>query len=512
MQRAARLALCALEVLILSALIVTTRCANWREVFADGEIYFTDADCYARMTRAQLCYEHPGTIVRHHEFENFPAGTTPHTTAPFDYVIVALAECLRPVTANALDIAGAVVSPLIALIGGWFLWWWMRQMGFRWRFVTLVLYAASPIVVHATELGRPDHQSLAVVFVLVAACAEWSLRLQRSRAWSICAGAAWGLAVWVSAYEPLVLLVIAGVCSLRTKFRGTRWLVFASIIAFALLVERRGFVVPEIWRNQRITNWLTTIGEMSPTPLFSVTWLEWSGLFIVIAPVLLALGFLRRSNPPLVIVLLLAVSFVSTLWEARWSYFFVGLFALILPSLLTAVPRRFVAVALVLIGFAPLVRAWDMVLWPNESLIAARAQRRVDMRDLHDISQAIITSKSTAFIAPWWLSPAVTYWSGNNAVAGSSHESISGIVDSARFYLTTSEEEARTILNQRRVQWVITYDADQLARHSATILGPPVPATSLGFTLARTPLRAPGFLRPAYQNGTCTLFSVRNSQ
>ena len=111
MQRAARFALCALEVLAFSALIVTTRCANWRDVFFDGGIYFSDADCYARMTRARLCYEHPGTIVRHHEFENFPAGITPHTTAPFDYAIVLLAACLRPFTANPNQSFGMITVP-----------------------------------------------------------------------------------------------------------------------------------------------------------------------------------------------------------------------------------------------------------------------------------------------------------------------------------------------------------------------------------------------------------------
>jgi hypothetical protein len=50
------------------------------DVFVAGNIYFTDADCYARMTRVQMCSEHPGLVVRHHDFENFPTGTTPDTT------------------------------------------------------------------------------------------------------------------------------------------------------------------------------------------------------------------------------------------------------------------------------------------------------------------------------------------------------------------------------------------------------------------------------------------------
>jgi len=147
-----RALLTSLEVLVLSALIVATRCANYRDVFFGGGIYFTDGDCYARMTRVRMCLEHPGTIVRHHEFENFPAGTTPHTTAPLDYLIAGI-SVLMPV-----DLAGAVVSPMIALVTGWFLWWWSRRMQTPYRGAALLLFAVSPILVHATELGRPDHQ------------------------------------------------------------------------------------------------------------------------------------------------------------------------------------------------------------------------------------------------------------------------------------------------------------------------------------------------------------------
>ena len=109
------------EIIFISALILVTRCANYRDVFSGGQINFIDADCYARMTRARICFEHPGTIVRRHDFENFPIGTSPHTTAPFDYLIVATATLLKPLSNNALDLAGALVSPLLSVALGIFL-------------------------------------------------------------------------------------------------------------------------------------------------------------------------------------------------------------------------------------------------------------------------------------------------------------------------------------------------------------------------------------------------------
>ena len=54
MQRVGSFALIVFEIAILSALILATRCANYQDVFVAGNVYFADADCYARMTRAQM--------------------------------------------------------------------------------------------------------------------------------------------------------------------------------------------------------------------------------------------------------------------------------------------------------------------------------------------------------------------------------------------------------------------------------------------------------------------------
>src|SRR5207249_7606816 len=91
------------ELAILSPLILATRCANYQEIFVAGNVYFTDADCYARMTRVRMCEKNPGLIVRHHNFDNFPQGTTPHTTAPLDYLILEFTLALTPFTGHAVD-------------------------------------------------------------------------------------------------------------------------------------------------------------------------------------------------------------------------------------------------------------------------------------------------------------------------------------------------------------------------------------------------------------------------
>ena len=348
MQPVARISVIIIEIAILSALILATRCANYQDVFVAGNVYFTDADCYARMTRVRMCAEKPGLIVRRHDFENFPQGTIPHTTAPLDYLIVGLSMLLKPFTAHAIDLAGALVSPLLALLGGWFLWWWSRRMKFRYRGVMLVLYAISPILVHGTELGRPDHQSLSMLLVTIAICAEWNLGSCPTPNWSALSGVAWALAIWVSAYEPLVLFLIVMAIifvgnrqALFVKSRRTGWIWFALIIMVAFLIEQRVPSLRIFESNAVFKHWAGTIGELTHVSPANPIWLRWGGYFILVAPFLIWLAILGRKAGvpagralPIFVLVLLVASYLLTIWQVRWAYFFVLIFALALPALL----------------------------------------------------------------------------------------------------------------------------------------------------------------------------------
>src|SRR5436309_7519139 len=341
--------LAVVEIVILSALVLATRCANYQEVFVAGNVYFVDADCYARMTRVRMCATRPGLILRHHDFENFPQGTTPHTTAPLDYVILVLALLLKPFTTQPLDVAGAFVSPLLALATAWFLWWWSRQMKFRYRWIMLILFAISPILIHGTALGRPDHQSLVILLVAIGICAEWSLQMKAADTpastdritWSIMSGAAWGFAIWVSAYEPLVLLLlIVGLPLVIKKYaphsseatataRRAGWILFAAIVAAALLIERRvpSFTIPE--SSAIFKNWASTVGEMGHVSPTNPVWFRWCGYLVLVAPFLMWKNLRTRKDGAqglhaLPVYVLLIATWFLTIWQVRWAYFFCG--------------------------------------------------------------------------------------------------------------------------------------------------------------------------------------------
>jgi hypothetical protein len=519
--------LAAIEIAILSALILATRCANYQDVFVAGNIYFVDADCYARMTRAQMCLEKPGLIVRHHAFENFPRGTTPHTTAPLDYVILGLALLLNAFTTQPLDLAGAFISPLVALLGGWFLWWWGRRMNFRCRWMMLVLYGISPILVHGTELGRPDHQSLLILLVTIGICAEWSVQIVADTAastkvnkWAVASAAAWGFAVWISAYEPLVLFFVV----ISTTFlvnrqalfgqdRRAGWILFAAIIVTALVIERRLPSFTIFQSNLIFRNWARTIGELERVSPANPVWLNWCGFLLLFAPFLILMNIRTRTDPAsgggaLLIYVLLIVTYLLTIWQARWGYFFVLIFALALPVLLTPIKSRMAVWTAFILSIFPILRDWDQKLWPNEEQLASRVEKRIESAQIRQLALSLRSSDVHPFLAPWWLSPAIAYWSGQPGVAGSSHESLNGIEDSARFFLCEDLQRAREILEKHRVVWVFAYDGERVAQNSAAILADGVPPHPLCRVLIRTPSQAPPFLTFFAQNRACKLYRV----
>ncbi len=505
-----------LEVAIFGALILATRCANYADVFVGGRVYFVDADCYSRMTRARMVAEHPGLVVRQHDFENYPAGVTPHTTAPLDYLVAGLAAVLGGFVTQPLDVAGAFISPLLALVAGWFLWWWSRRAKLRHRWVGLLLFALNPILAHGTSLGRPDHQALLILLVLVALAAEWSLGETPGRGWALVSGLSWGLALWVSLCEPLVILLVLlggqAIFARRQLLHRPRrigWAALAGVVLVAALVERRWPELPAAsWQNY-YARWSATIGELSRIGLTSPTWWQWFGGFVVLAPVLLA-GALwqKKFAPPWAI--LLAVLFALTCAQARWGYFLAGALCLTIPALLTFVRPVWLGALLAGLAFLPSLQAWDATIWPNDSRQAKLDDARRDAVLWRTVAELLPRASREPFLAAWWLTPSAVYWSGQPSVAGSSHESLLGIVASARFFLSTAPNDAEAILRAHGVRWVLAYDGERTAENSAAILGKPIPPQPLCRTLDRAPSQAPPFLQVAAENSTAKLYRVRD--
>ena len=105
----------------------------------------------------------------------------------------------------------------------------------------------------------------------------------------------------------------------------------------------------------------------------------------------------------------------------------------------------------VVLSMFPILRDWDERLWPNEAQLADRVERRIESAQIRDLSLNLRSPDVHPFLAPWWLSPSIAYWSGQPGVAGSSHESLNGIEESARFFLSENLQEHARFL--RNVTW-----------------------------------------------------------
>lgn len=497
-------------ILLCLALALTARCWNLRDVFLEGQIYFVDADCYARMTRAQIVDRDPGTIVRHHDFENWPEGIASHTTAPLDYLIVGLRRGLEVSFAifdreqtsilrtQTLDLAGALISPLLGLAGALVLALGLWRLRVRYWEVALLLFAISPILVHGTLLGRPDHQSLLIFLLTTALIAELALvgsegvQVRRTT-WAMIAAGAWGFAAWVSLYEPLVLLavvlgywVVAARLSLRSPERLRGWVVFAAIMIVALVLERWRFAVPDQAMRNYFANWQQTIGELAHVSPFSPVFAGWMGLLAYAAPGLLFLTARRDRRAGFILVLFVA-TLALTVWQARWGYFLALTFAIAAPWMLQALPRVWMACLAFVASLWPVASDWDARLFPDEDGERRRFVIRKEQIALRAIADLQRQRKAGPFVAPWWVSPPLAYWSEQPGVAGSSHESLPGIVDTARIFLSPTAEDAAPLLRARRVAWILSDAPDRVIPTSAVLLGMPEPRLCLANELAAYP-------------------------
>ena len=511
-------------------------CGNHQQVFTEnGGIHFVDADCYSRMTRVRAVCVHPGEVLREHRFENYPFGTRPHTTVPFDYAIYALDLALRPwCGGRALDLAGAWISPLLGLATIGLVWLWAEHAQLPARGFVLLILAASPIVAHGFELGRPDHQSLILLCMAAALSSEWQLWRGPSRGWGIVGGAAWALGLWTSLYEPAILLVLILLAALfwnrpaffqRARLPGLA--VGGVILGLALSIEGWRITAPpgfgEGGGAEYFAAWSQQIGELVSLPPWSPALYAWTGFGLLAAPGLLLLN--RGPEKPLARaqVFLLLVVFALTCWQVRWGYFLPLVYALGLPWQVAAMPVRWrpLAAALLILGLWPLASEWWTRLLPAPAMVENLAEQRTDATLLHDVAAFVRQNAAqpppstddpppAGILAPWWLSPALAYWSGEPALAGSSHESLPGTVDVARFYTAADPRIAAAILRRRRVRWVVAYEPDRVLRTAAPLLGlTKISTRALGFILYQRPTAAPPFLRLAMVNPYFKIYEVQ---
>ena len=523
--------------LLLLTLTFVARTHNRADVFHGGDVYFIEGDCYSRMTRAKMVADGQ-LVIRHHDFENWPAGTSPHTTAPLDWLIAGSRFLFRPFAGGVgdrdLELAGAWISPVLSVLTALWLWWWAGRMRLPFRGAMVLFFALSPILVHGTLLGRPDHQSLLLLLLALAIGAELGLAdsgmsARRAQRWSLLAGVAWGLALWTSLYEPAICFAgaiawhaLSGRMALTARAVRPRWIALAAVLLVALLVDGWRFSVPEVALRDRLVAWSRTIGELkSMNPLGKMPW-YWFGVFWISAPVLLVLA--RRDRRSLSLLGLIVVMIALTVWQQRWGYFSALAVAMSIPWQLAIFPQRWMGWVLGVAAMLPLGAEWRQRLHPpldvREAREEAQSQERAVQEELRRIAMLMRAPEKRPFLAVWWQSPQLAYWSGQPGVAGTSHQSFPGIHDSALFFLSDSPEEESRVLRERGVRYVVIHDLAVIDNplkypaviNSEKITGTAAPLEPLGFRLAESPRKSPPWLRfvPPEERGL--VFNIARKQ
>jgi hypothetical protein len=449
-----------------------------------------EADCYSQLARVQRILQGQGLVQNHFTVENWPEGLTPSTTAPFDYVILALWAPLALLTRYPLDWAGALVSPALAL-GLVAFWIFFRSRCFEraGRAALVVGLGLIPGLVWATAFGRPRHQSLIVALLAVALTAEYERwDKEAGRAWPIAAGIVWGLACWTSLYEPLlagVLLIVFNL-AVRRREQPAFAISFGAVLLLALLIEGVHVYVPPPEVRPVLARWLQFIAEMQGMDVsrfvdaitfssaFSsenFTWWEAGSFLMLLALPCMAwwLWTKRNLTDRFVMGLTMILAFCA-LFEQRWlpyamlgELFCVARFFQIAPNW----RARVALAALFLIDVGHANR--------DQIAVAAASAPNQPSAELAHLAESI--DAPGGILAPWWLSPGLLYFSGHPIVSGSSHCGITGIAASAEFYTSTSWDDAMRLLQERRVHWVVVWDEPTyvypLLGSSQEILGVP---------------------------------------
>ncbi len=114
----------------------------------------------------------------------------------------------------------------------------------------------------------------------------------------------------------------------------------------------------------------------------------------------------RRAEQamPWFVPVLLVATYGLTIWQARWGYFFVLIFALALPALLAPIKSRAAVWTAFVLSIYPILRDWDQMLWPNETQLSRRMEQRYESAQIRDLALSLQSSETRPFLAPWWLS------------------------------------------------------------------------------------------------------------
>lgn len=489
-----------------------TRLKYLKLAFYQGHVYFVDADCFTRMFRVRRLLEEHLFFQSFHPFENFPDGIHTHTTSLFDWIIGGLALALSVVTPDFLDWSGLLVSPLLAAGTAFFVYHLSAKWELGWaRYLFLGGVLLSPSLIWSGSVGRPDHQGIMIDLILLAWMLE-PLRKGKHR-YRVAAAICWGMALWVSLWEPLILFLFLVIYRLLVFKREDLSFLGIALGTAVLAHALNGFSLDAITtlRGAYAVHWLSGIAEVQP---LDWQWLIQLGLPALFLPVA-AWVFHRyrwwKNDRILFSAAITMFLLLLFLWQRRWSPFLSAASLLLLAAACAGQQRRLWRSGILLLHFLPV--CW----WTAKEMGGISSP--LELAALKEVCRKI--DSPGAVLAPWWLSPAILYYSGHPIIASSSHQSLPGIVDSARVFSTDSFPEAEEILRRRQVSWILLSRPDHVYQDAFRILTgrvprskdlPNSPTTTLFLMRLWRSLALPSFYHLKHFTGDFALYRVDFSE
>jgi dolichyl-diphosphooligosaccharide--protein glycosyltransferase len=147
------------------------RLLPWDRVFANGQVYYFDPDCYMRL-RKILVYlmSFPQTAV-HDYFQGYPKGTGVITAPTMEYLLAAILLPFRATDGliSFLERAIAVIPPVVGALTAALLYRFTSGIaGVSAGLTAGLVLAITPAHIEATVLGRFDNEMMEPLLLLLA--------------------------------------------------------------------------------------------------------------------------------------------------------------------------------------------------------------------------------------------------------------------------------------------------------------------------------------------------------
>jgi len=286
----------------------------WSSVFANGQVYFYDPDCYVRL-RKVLVYitSFPATAVYDY-FEGYPQGTGIITPPTMEYLLAAIfwplrdSAQLQPVLARVLALLPPLVGALTAALSVPFT---ARYFGTVAGVITGIFLSVIPAHVDATLLGRFDNEMLEPFLLLVCFWTYLSTyRHQRGRTWALAGMAAVAyLSIWRGGISLLFIigldLLLRIACSRRDADKSRRIATGAAGLYAVVAIVLGIICLTDIWDSRalfspRVLSWFhvalfTAAAVWMPLAAAAFRRGLSSGIASIVVPALLLLAGLGGS-------------------------------------------------------------------------------------------------------------------------------------------------------------------------------------------------------------------------